>query len=110
MLKACHFGSLHELCMCRMCDGAASILQILLCQEHRIPPTRSRRRQGCCTVSCVCSGDEAALGRGESGGGGTATPCKVWPLKMFLTQGLTLVISREFQCHGNQDRTVVCAL
>lgn len=50
-----------------------------------------------CLSPGVCSGNEAALGRGESAGGGTATPCKVWPVKMYLVQDLTLVISGELQ-------------
>lgn len=40
-VKACCFGCLHELCMCRLCDGAASILQILQCLEHLIPSIRA---------------------------------------------------------------------
>lgn len=40
----------YELCICRMCNGAVSILQILLCLEHFIPPTRAWRRQGHCTA------------------------------------------------------------
>lgn len=57
-----------------MCDGAVSVLQILLCLEHFIPPTRAGGGRDTALPVSWC--DEAALGRGESGEGGTAFPCK----------------------------------
>lgn len=50
-----------------------------------------------CLSPGTCSGDEALLSSGESGGGGAATPCKCPGPCQWLIQDFTLVNSGELQ-------------
>lgn len=94
-VKACHFGSLREL----WCAGCVMEL-CLYCKPYcawniwHLLPEHGAGRDAAVPVSCVCS---------------VASPQGL-ASEDVLDSGLHTGDFREFQWHGNRDRTVVCAV